>query len=75
MLNNYAHRRTLGISMIVAGLIPWIALTVYIVQIKHPSMPVLVAYVLSWVVFFVGKTILKTPEPRFDPADGPPAKD
>lgn len=66
---NDLMRRRLGLALIVAGLVPWIGLTFYIVQVRQPSALVIVAYLLCWATFFVGKTLIKTREPRVDTSD------
>lgn len=68
-------RRKLGIALMVMGVVPWLGLSAYLVITKHATPLFMVAYLLTWAVFFIGKTLTKTPEPRFDPADGPPPKD
>lgn len=53
-------RRNLGVTLLVAGVVPMIALMIYIVMVRTPSMLVIVATVACWLVFFAGKTIMKT---------------
>ncbi|MCC5875344.1 MAG: hypothetical protein JJU11_03895 [Candidatus Sumerlaeia bacterium] len=57
---NLRKRRNLGIALLVGGVVPMIALMIYIVVVGTPGMMVIVATVASWLVFFAGKTIMKT---------------
>lgn len=54
------NRRKLGIGLAVGGIVPMVVLMCYIVIIKTPSLLVIGATLLSWGVFFIGKTMLKS---------------
>lgn len=58
---NPARRRTVGISLMLLGLVPWASLMVYIVTVNNrPSLPLILTVFACWGVFFIGKSILKT---------------
>lgn len=60
LLQSLRMKRNIGIGLLVAGIIPMIALMIYIVMVRTPSMMVVVATVACWLVFFAGKTLMKT---------------
>jgi hypothetical protein len=59
-LASLARRRNLGLALVVLGLVPMLALMAHIVIDRHPSGLVIVGTIACWLVFFAGKTILKT---------------
>lgn len=52
-------RRNLGLGLMLAGLIPMATLMISIVMVGSPPMIMIVGTVLSFIVFFTGKTIMK----------------
>lgn len=57
------QRVLLGRTLLILGLVGWIGLVIYIVQVRYPSVWVLAAALFSWILFFVGKTLLKAKQP------------
>lgn len=55
-----ANRKKIGITLMLLGVIPWLALMLYIVQVRIPSGPVIAATVACWAIFFLGKTLTKS---------------
>ena len=57
-------KRTLGTALIVLGLIGWVSLMIYIVYQRTangtmPSQAVIVTTIGCWIVFFIGKSLVK----------------
>jgi Kef-type K+ transport system membrane component KefB len=57
-------KRMLGTALIVLGLIGWVSLMIYIVYQRTangtmPSQSVIVTTIACWIVFFIGKSLIK----------------
>ncbi len=54
------HKRQIGLTLLIGGVIPWAILMAYIVYIRTPSWPLMAVTIGCWAVFFIGKSMLKT---------------
>ena len=59
-----AQKRKLGMMLLLGGLVPLIAMMVYIVYTETNSPYIIALTIVCWVVFFAGKTMLKTKDPK-----------
>ncbi len=57
------NRRPLGMTLVVGGLVPFVALMIYIVAQGKANIPLMIATLSCWVLVFLGKTLLKTQVP------------
>ena len=52
--------RKLAITLMVVGLAAFVCLMLYIGFNRFPSLPVVLLTLFSWVIFFIGKSMLKS---------------
>ncbi|MCC6547191.1 hypothetical protein IT570_08490 [Candidatus Sumerlaeota bacterium] len=69
-------RRRVGVGMMIAGLVAWVAMMVLIVYRNTttgevPTRTFMIATFLCWGVFFVGKSILKFDNNKLEPKTPP----
>ncbi|HMX63485.1 MAG TPA: hypothetical protein PKD58_10495 [Candidatus Sumerlaeota bacterium] len=69
-------RRVIGLTLIVIGLVSWLAMMITIVYRNEttgakPTVQFCVATILCWGVFFIGKSILKFQNNKLEPKAPP----